>query len=78
MLDRNAVLKEIEALTNDVTEVMVPNEASERVGSRSKRGLRPSDYLWPHGVVHYKFSAELRKEGKHTNILSPKGYVRIL
>ena len=61
--------KEKEAKSNDAVGTTVSTEPSERVASRSKRGLIPSSFLWPGGVVHYTFSAELRRKGKHTNIL---------
>ena len=60
--------KEKEAQSNDVVETTVPNEASERVMSRSKRSVILGSSMWPGGVVHYAFSPELRQKGKHANI----------
>ena len=67
MLQLIAEGKGKEAQSNDV-ETAVPNEASERVVSRSKRSVKPSSLMWPGGVVHYAFSAELRRKGKHATI----------
>ena len=60
--------KEKGAQSNDVVETTAPNEAIDRVVSRSKRSIKPGSSTWPGGVVHYAFSAELRRKGKYATI----------